>query len=1358
MSPRGSAAEGGTSWLISPSDPSGCLSAFQSHSQFHPFGSDFGFCVPCDQGATAFPSWKPSYSADPTLFSWTVPTALFQQPETTMQVIWDTGATFSITHDKADFMSYEALGPGPNVLKGLGTGLKIEGRGMVQWSCMSDSGDPIVLQFPAFYVPDASQRLLSPQWFLQHLDGFEYNDDGPTPQVGVHRQAMTVELPNVATITIPYHRSNNLPILRMTRAQHDKEAAVAAYNGCVTDETNQNVSEGQKELLRWHFRLGHVSMQTIQQLLRSGALGQSRLHTSAAKCELPKCAACAYGKAKRRATRPGHRGGSRSDSGSIKTDDLSPGQRVSVDHFKVSKRGRLFTSRGKTSEDAMYSGGCIFVDHASGFIHVEPQVNFTATETLRAKQAFEKVMHNMGVTVRSYHADNLIFNAHEFVSEIERRQQDIRFSGVGAHHQNALAERGIGTILTSARTMMLHAAIRWPEVINSSYWPMAVDYAVHLHNHVPKRGNNLCPLDLVLKTTIPRKHLHRYHVWGCPAFVLDPHLQDGHKLPKWESRSRRGVFLGLSRSHASTVPLILKTESGNISPQFHVVFDDWFSTVIGKPLEEHPEHFWDDLFVNCRFQFYFDDDDAPFGLDDEWLTQPEIAARDQRLQRQTDLVDRTSIVPPAPPSTAPPPSQLLQPTPPPPSPVPVVSVPPSPPILSPGLSPSVVPSPPAPRVQREIGSSATPIPTPPSDSPPTPSLPPVPPALQREPPARPPPAPDPPVATRTGRTRRAPSRYGYDGTQGAGYFGFASTLFSYYRASTYRASATLRSAFSSGLDLDSAGFDWTDPLAYFSAHAASSKKGHDPDIPTYHQAMRSPEAEGYRKAMATEIEALERNKTWELVLRSEMIARGRTALPGTWAFRKKRFPDGRVKKYKARYCVRGDKQIAGVDFFESYAPVVAWTTVRLVLTLALIFDLKTHTIDYTNAFAQPPLDEEVYIELPQSFSAPDDGDYVLRLRKSLYGMRQAALTWFQHLSNHLSQRGFNPSVIDPCLFVCTERLLFVLVYVDDVIIIGREQAAIDALIASMMDEFAMTDEGTLESYLGLQFTRDDKAGTITLKQEGLIKRVLAAANLTDCKPDRTPAATDPLGPDPDGAPFSESWSYASVVGMLMYLAANSRPDIAFAVHQCARYTHAPKASHASAVRRICRYLKGTADQGLIMKPSGDLTVDCYVDADFAGNWSVEDKQDPVSVKSRSGYVLMISDCPLHWVSKMQSEIAVSTLEAEYIALSLAMRDLIPLRQLVGEMKAALGLDKKFQTRTFSKVFEDNDGARTLANAPKLTPRTKHIGVKYHFFREHVRSGEIQVLRVDTQEQKADIFTKGLPNQTFQTIRRLLIGW
>jgi hypothetical protein len=191
-------------------------------------------------------------------------------------------------------------------------------------------------------------------------------------------------------------------------------------------------------------------------------------------------------------------------------------------------------------------------------------------------------------------------------------------------------------------------------------------------------------------------------------------------------------------------------------------------------------------------------------------------------------------------------------------------------------------------------------------------------------------------------------------------------------------------------------------------------------------------------------------------------------------------------------------------------------------------------------------------------------------------------------------------------------------------------------------------------------------GTFYLTQTGLIEKVLKAAGLQDCNRCFTPASTTPVGSDVDGAPFIEDWEYASIVVMFMYLAANTRPDIAYAVHQAARYTHDPRASHSVAIKHILRYIKGTKDKGIYFKPDGTEKIDCYVDSDFAGLFSVEDKQQPISAKSRTGYVIMYSGVPIIWVSKMQTKIAFSTMEAEYIALSQSMRDLIPIREIPKE--------------------------------------------------------------------------------------------
>jgi hypothetical protein len=235
--------------------------------------------------------------------------------------------------------------------------------------------------------------------------------------------------------------------------------------------------------------------------------------------------------------------------------------------------------------------------------------------------------------------------------------------------------------------------------------------------------------------------------------------------------------------------------------------------------------------------------------------------------------------------------------------------------------------------------------------------------------------------------------------------------------------------------------------------------------------------------------------------------------------------------------------------------------------------------------------------------------------------------------------------------------------------------------------------------------------------------------------------------------------------MLLYLSSNSRPDIQFAVHQCARFTHAPKASHAEAVKRIARYLVETKDKGLIFTPTPHIKLDCYVDADFAGLWGYEDDQDPVCVKSRTGFVFTIADCPISWTSKLQTEIALSTLGAEYIALSQAMRELIPLRRLFREIGDKMSLELT-NGLLRSTVFEDNNGVLALATAPKLTPRTKHIAVKYHFFKSHIAGANgadddgtgIYIKKIESENQKADIFTKGLPLEDFERIRGFIMGW
>ena len=304
----------------------------------------------------------------------------------------------------------------------------------------------------------------------------------------------------------------------------------------------------------------------------------------------------------------------------------------------------------------------------------------------------------------------------------------------------------------------------------------------------------------------------------------------------------------------------------------------------------------------------------------------------------------------------------------------------------------------------------------------------------------------------------------------------------------------------------------------------------------------------------------------------------------------------------------------------------------------------------------------------------------------------------------------------------------------------------------------LTKEEDVFHFLGVDVVKHQD-GKVELQQKGLIEKVLKTLGMETAQTKQTPATQVPLRTDANGKPFNEDWSYASVIGMLLYLSSNSRPDIQFAVHQCARFTHGPKESHTNAVKRIARYLAGTKARGLTFVPDPNINLDCYVDADFAGLWNHEDDQDPVCVKSRNRLCVTIAGCPVHWSLKLQSEIALSTLEVEYIALSTAMQEMLPMCRLFQEIGSVMKLKLEEKGLLHSVIFEDNNGALGLATLPKLTPQTKHIAVKYHFFKDHIGEDKgIRIAKIESEFQKANIFTKGLPSKDFEQIQELMMGW
>jgi hypothetical protein len=372
----------------------------------------------------------------------------------------------------------------------------------------------------------------------------------------------------------------------------------------------------------------------------------------------------------------------------------------------------------------------------------------------------------------------------------------------------------------------------------------------------------------------------------------------------------------------------------------------------------------------------------------------------------------------------------------------------------------------------------------------------------------------------------------------------------------------------------------------------------------------------------------------------------------------------------------------------------------------------------------------------------------------MYGLKQAGNNRFHHLKQSLLDRGFSQSNIDPCLFIRNKCLI--IIYVDDCLLFAPSDAILDSLITSLQQNFNLTTEGDVGAFLGIDIKRNND-GFLEWKQTGLIQKIISTCGLeSESNEHWTPVASI-LHPDPTGPSRTHDWNYRAVIGMQTYLSTSTRPDIAFAVHQCARFSVAPKRIHEIADCHIVRYLKGTRTKGYILCPSTTRTLDCYVDADFAGLWTTNNSHLPTSVKSRSGYIITFASCPILWSSKLQTEIALSTTEAEYIAMSQATRDLIPMRDLLQELSQATKLIVG-DTITHSTIFEDNQGCVELANAPKLRPCTKHLGLKYHHFRSHVARGDIKIIWIDTKHQLADIFTKPLPTVTFEYLRHCLLGW
>jgi hypothetical protein len=545
-----------------------------------------------------------------------------------------------------------------------------------------------------------------------------------------------------------------------------------------------------------------------------------------------------------------------------------------------------------------------------------------------------------------------------------------------------------------------------------------------------------------------------------------------------------------------------------------------------------------------------------------------------------------------------------------------------------------------------------------------------------------------------------------------------------------------------------------DPIAFAAAKS-------DPDNLNFNDAMKADDAADFKKAMIKEANAHSELGHWEVWLKADVPSH-QDILPSVWAFRRKRRIDTRaVYKHKARLNIHGGMQTHGTNYWETYSPVVNWFSIRLCLILTLLFSWNTRAIDFVLAFPQADVECDLFMQLPRglTFQGVHRTTHCLKLKKNLYGSRQAGRVWNQHLVNGLvTSLKFVQSSVDECVFY--RGVTIFLVYVDDAILCGPKREEIDAIIAELASLFDITDEGDLDEYLGVKISRPTP-DTIDLRQPHLIQQILDDMGMkpnTKTKAKAAPSSTI-LRRDLDGAPFLETWDYRSIIGKLNFLEKSTRPEIAYAVHQCARFASNPRSSHANAVKYLCRYLLATKDKGLVMRPDSTKSFEVHVDCGFAGNWVKEDAMnDPSTAKSRTGYIISYGGCPVIWASKLQTEVVLSSTESEYVGLSESSRIAIVMMNLLNELKAfGIALPKTNPT-VFCKLFEDNAGAIHFAKVPKMRPRTRHINQKYHHFREWVKSGLIDILPIDTEEQPADLMTKPLDLFLFLKHHLAVMGW
>jgi hypothetical protein len=524
-----------------------------------------------------------------------------------------------------------------------------------------------------------------------------------------------------------------------------------------------------------------------------------------------------------------------------------------------------------------------------------------------------------------------------------------------------------------------------------------------------------------------------------------------------------------------------------------------------------------------------------------------------------------------------------------------------------------------------------------------------------------------------------------------------------------------------------------DMAAFTAAVVAPGPHSHALPPRTVTEALSRPDADKWQVAIDTELGSCLDYGVWEEV----GLPEGKQALPSFFIFEIKR--DGR---HKARLVAGGHRQRQGLDLDETYASVGSYRTMRMMMAVAAHEDLELRQFDVRTAFLNGWLKDEVYLQVPHGLVRKlGTGGKVLRLRRAIYGLKQASRAWNERLEGELARRGFVQSDSDPSLWILhgKDGAVLALFYVDDGLVAARTGEQADALVDLVASIFEIRKLGEPVDFLGIEIQRDRESGTITLMQKAKAE-VLAAAHGVQGACRATPMSPEcfaSLRAAQPGEPMADRLGYQKVVGSLLHLAQCTRPDIALPVGALAAYASAPSEAHYEAMLDVVRYVGSTAGRGLTYGGS-NKPLGFWCDSNFA---ACQDTR-----RSTTGWVVVMYGGAVSWASKKQPTVAVSTMDADHQACGAAAREGLSLGKALGELAF---LSSDFPLGGPVVIRCDNKAALSLCKDRKEGQRVKHIDIIHHFARDHVASGELSFVYCKSAENVSDCLTKALTRHLFE---------